>query len=684
MSFPAAFPTGIRRRAIRVCVASVALAAASVAGQTFSDVTASVGIGYHQYSTLQPPFSEPHHMSGGAAAGDYDGDGWVDLFVTLMDAPNILYRNKGDGTFQRIFDFASGISAGSGCNGCAWADIDNDGDLDLYITTIEVDRNYLYINNGNGTFSEAAIARGAAIRNPNGQPQTGFGIALGDYDRDGFLDLFVGCWADLGGLRSRLLRNHGRLNPGRFADATSHSGVVPTGQGVGYYFSPRFADLDNDGWPELVCASDFGTSQLFWNDGDGTFTDGTAAAGVGTDENGMGSTIGDFDGDGMLDWFVTSIYNTAAPVVGNWGITGNRLYRNTGNRVFADVTDSAGVRQGGWGWGTSFLDYDNDGDLDLVMTNGQIFDEPSESEPEEDIFNNDPMRLWRNNGNGTFTEVAVAEGITDTRSGKGLLTFDCDQDGDLDIFVVNNASGPVLYRNNTSNANAWLRVKTIGTLSNRDGIGARVTVTADLNDAANTTQIREIDGGSNFLGQNERTAHFGLGALSGTVDRVTIQWPSGVTQTFSDVSANTILMARETMTFAGWARRHFSAAELADLNVSGVAADPDSDGLSNLEEYARGFDPRTPSSDSDQTGLGVVGMTPVMTTSFRANALASDLTVAIDVADDLSGPWAPSGGVTPVEMPGDLRLDTLSLETVGAARKFIRRTVTLTPAPVGK
>jgi hypothetical protein len=313
------------------------------------------------------------------------------------------------------------------------------------------------------------------------------------------------------------------------------------------------------------------------------------------------------------------------------------------------------------------------------MTNGQIF-EDNEAD-EDEIFNHDPMRLWRNNGNGTFTEVSAAEGITDTRSGKGLLTFDYDRDGDLDVFVVNNANGPILYRNNTANANAWLRVNTVGTLSNRDGIGARVTVTTDLNDAANTTQVREIDGGSNFLGQNERAAHFGLGELNGTIDLVTVRWPSGTVQSFSDVPANTTLEARETMTFDAWKKRHFNAAELLDENVSGTFANPDLDELSNFEEYARGFDPRRHGSNGTQTNLGVTDMKPTMTTAFLANVLASDLSVSIEIADNITGPWTPAEGINPVQSTGDIRYDFLQFETVGVERKFVRRTVTLTPPP---
>ena len=194
-----------------------------------------------------------------------------------------------------------------------------------------------------------------------------------------------------------------------------------------------------------------------------------------------------YDGDGRLDWFVTSIYDTSNGTGGGWGVSGNRLYRNQGARSFSDATDHAGVRNGDWGWGTVFFDYDNDGDLDLVMTNGVNFPVG----PGEESFHADRMRLWRNNGDGTFDEVSELEGITDTGSGKGLLTWDYDRDGDLDLFVVNNGASPVLYRNDSPGNNAWLHVDLVGTLSNPTGIGARVRVVAGP-----TTQIREANCGS--------------------------------------------------------------------------------------------------------------------------------------------------------------------------------------------
>jgi hypothetical protein len=242
-----------------------------------------------------------------------------------------------------------------------------------------------------------------------------------------------------------------------------------------------------------------------------------------------------------LDWFVTSIFDPDDPCripQCNWDASGNRLYLNNGDRTFTDVTDLAGVRDGGWGWGTAFFDYDNDGDLDLTMTNGMY-----STNQYAERFLTDPMKLWRNNGDGTFTEVAQEEGLTDTGSGKGLLTFDYDLDGDLDLFVVNNADHPKLYRNDANEENAFLKVQTQGTQSNRDGIGAFVTLIADPGADPQTRYI--TGGGANYLSQSEMTVHFGLGPRDEPIHRLIIDWPSGTTQVFSNVAVNTTLQAVE-------------------------------------------------------------------------------------------------------------------------------------------
>jgi len=524
----------------------------ATAQPVFTDVTTDAGLDYLQHTAQSPPncvFSgfppgcETDRITGGAAVGDFDGDGLPDLYVTRLDAADILFRNKGDGTFEDA-TIAAGLSGFDlDSNGAAFGDIDRDGDLDLFVSLIGValdpvnSRYYLFVNQGDGTFVEDAIARATAVE--PGLERRSSSIAFGDYDRDGWLDIHVNDWFPLSGsVTSRLLRNLGAGQPGFFVDTTASAGVSLNSTSA---FASSFADLDDDGWPDLSIAADFGDSRLFWNNKDGTFTDGTLAAGVGTDENGMGSTIGDYDGDGDLDWFVTAIFDvdeTCETQQCNWGYTGNRLYQNDGGRSFSDATDAAGVREGFWGWGAVFFDYDNDGDLDLVMTNGIDFPDFAA----EDAFNADPMRFWENDGSGGYSETSALVGLTDTAPGKGLLVFDYDDDGDLDLFMVNNAGGPVLYRNDGGNAADWLRVETIGTESNLEGIGAKVTIQPV---ALGPIQVREIGVGSHFLGQSERIAHFGLGIGTTPVHDVSISWPSGQVQHFSNVARNSTLVATE-------------------------------------------------------------------------------------------------------------------------------------------
>jgi len=495
---------------------------------SFTNVTASAQINHVQHNLVSTgTFLD---MTGGAAAGDVDGDGWVDLFVTRVDGSDILYRNLGNGTFDDISS-TSGFTASLPTNGATFGDIDNDGDLDIYVTTTGHGRFYLYTNDGAGNFTEQGIARHAHV--PSTAIGYGQSAAMGDYDRDGYLDIATGDWGNFAFIsKSKLLKNMRSGVPGYFTDETVATSVDQNPTQNTFRFSPRFADMNNDGLPDLTFAADFLHSQLFWNDGDGTFTDGTQVAGVGTDQNGMGSTIADFDGDGDLDWFVTAIKahpDDPDPIQD----TGNRLYVNNGDGTFHDGTDAAGVRDVGWGWGTSFLDYDNDGDLDLIATNGW----------ENGYLDNDPTTLWQNNG-GVFTDVSTASGITDTDQGRGLLTLDYDNDGDLDVFIVNNGGQPILYENDASDTSDWLRIHTEGTESNRDGIGARITVDPDST-ITGDEMTREIDGGSNFLSTSEMTAHFGLGAAAGSVDTVTIRWPSGIQQMFFNVAANTELLAVE-------------------------------------------------------------------------------------------------------------------------------------------
>ena len=516
----------------------------------FTDVTVLAGVDYLQHvpqdvgNCISFPSCEPDRMTGGAAVADVDGDGRLDLFVTRLDAPDILFLGQASAVFADGTSAAGLASFDLQSNGAAFCDVDNDGDPDLIVTVLgEIgdplnSRNYLFINDGSGVFSEEAIARGAALTSSN-VARRPYSVTCGDYDRDGWPDLHFTEWIPAPGPgHARLLRNRGSGFPGRFEDVTVAAGVVTNDL---HGFASAFVDLDQDGWQDLAIAADFGTSRLYWNNGDGTFTEGTLAAGVGTDENGMGSTFGDWDGDGDLDWFVTSIYdaNESCEITPcNWGYTGNRLYRYDGGRLFSDATDASGTRDGQWGWGAAFFDYDNDGDLDLTMTNG--VDLPGTVI--DQAYVDDPMRLWRNDGPFPMTEIAVTAGLTDTGSGKGLLVFDYDADGDLDLFVVNNGGRPRLYRNDGGNQGDWLRVDVRGSSATRDGWGARVVVQPEIDGPA---QTRVIGAATHFLGQSERTAHFGLTRVGGPVERVLVHWPGGKTQGLTDVARNSTVLFEE-------------------------------------------------------------------------------------------------------------------------------------------
>ena len=515
----------------------------------FTEVAAAAGINHVHGILYSPPnciidnigptgpgsFCTPEREVAGVAVGDADGDGWDDLLVTRTHGRPLLYQNQGDGTFVDVA-MQAGVVVPVATSGAAWGDFDNDGDQDLFVATIGDTRWWFFVNDGFGVFTEAAVDRGVAVESAS--QHSGTSVALADYDHDGFLDIYVAEWRTTLGMgdvpsHARLLHNRGEVEPGWFDDVTIEAGVslddvwavVDTAPGV-YGFSPGFADLDADGWPDLVVVSDFGCSRLFWNEGDGTFLDGTVDANVGVDENGMGSTFGDFDLDGDLDWFVTAITRPGMP-------PGNKLYRYDGFRIFHDTAMAQGVDAGGWGWGTTFFDPDNDGDLELMMTGGWYFTDHLQ----------EPNLLWRNDDGAYTGEIAAASGIGDVSQGRGVAVLDYDADGDEDLYVANNFEVPFLYRNDTGNQNDWLRVRAVGTTSNRDGIGARVTVLATPTSPA---LVKEIGSAAHYNAQSERVAHFGLGWGEDPVTQVEVYWPaSGQLQVFADVPRNAELVATE-------------------------------------------------------------------------------------------------------------------------------------------
>jgi len=488
---------------------------------SFSDQTTAAGLSY-QHGYVAGAGTQARMIAGGVAAGDYDGDGWVDLYAVHGDiGPNLLFHNRGDGTFEEVAQAAGVALTGLRGAGPVFADYDGDGRLDLLVLGVESNsRPLLFHNRGDGTFEDVTVASGIVVN------RNSFSASWGDYDRDGDLDLFITHWGSaLGtsGSTQNLWRNNG---DGTFTDVSETAGISAgmrirgAAQGTDYSFTANFADLNNDGWPDLVISADFGTSMVFVNQQNGTFAYATDPAVI-TDQNGMGGTVADYDGDGNLDWFVTSIANPAS------GKNGNRLYRGHGDGTFEDTTAAAGVGSGYWGWGCTFADLNNDGNVDIYHVNG--FGDGS----------TDPSRLFVANGDGSFTEQSAALGVDDQGSGRGVVAFDYDHDGDLDLFIANNSGPSRFYRNDGGNAQHWLDVRLRGLAPNTEAIGARVFVSTGMH-----TQFRELRAGSNFESQDPAIAHFGLGS-SATIDTLRVLWPDGAQTVSNNVAADQVLVVTD-------------------------------------------------------------------------------------------------------------------------------------------
>ena len=512
---------------------------------TFVDETASAQVSYtHGYTfpLLSPlgAFDEPRAIAGGVAAGDYDNDGHIDLYAVRGDiGPNLLFRNLGDGTFEEVAADADVDLDAVSSSGPIFADIDGDGLLDLLVGGVGGTSVSVFRNEGDKTFEDVTATTGFATG------KNTFGAAFGDYDRDGDLDAVLSHWATpmAPGVTSETLwRNDGSFS---FTDVSLESGITAilfddAFLGFDLTFTPNFVDIDSDGWLDLLLANDFKQSKVLRNEGDGTFADYTAP-GVITDENGMGAAIGDYDNDGVLDWFVSSIWDPSGSTIENWGVTGNRLYRGLGDGTFEDVTDVAGVREGFWGWGATFADFDNDGDLDLFHTNGW----GAVTGPPTDAFYTDPARFFVSDGEGAFAEQSASLGVVDTGHGRGVVAFDQERDGDLDLFVSNNRGPSRFFRNGLGNEESYLTVRLRGLAPNTQAIGARVYATTDTG-----TQMREIRAGSNFESQDPAEAHFGLGA-SNEIFRVRVVWPLGGFTDLGPIAVNQILDVAQTAASCG-------------------------------------------------------------------------------------------------------------------------------------
>ncbi|MGC2402519.1 MAG: CRTAC1 family protein [Acidobacteriaceae bacterium] len=536
-------------------------------GLSFEDVAAAVGL--HARTIYGGVGSNKYLLETtgcGAAFYDYDHDGWIDIFLVngwrlegfaANSEPTChLFKNNRDGTFTDVTAKAGLLRSGWG-QACCVGDYDNDGYDDLFVTYYG--QNALYHNNGNGAFTDVTAKAGLK------QPATRWnsGCAFLDYDRDSHLDLFVANYIDLDlktaplpesgpctykgimvacgppGLapgKNLLYHNNGN---GTFTDVSQKSGVWDT---IGNYaLSVAVSDLDDDGWPDIYVANDSTAATLYQNQKDGTFKDiaiesGAALSPDGKPQARMGVSIGDYDRDGKLDIVKT-----------NFAGDTDSLYANLGGGNFQDRTYAAGlgINTRFLGWGVGFFDMDNDGWLDILVTNGHVYPEVNNSKSEAPYA--EPKYLYRNLRNGRFEDVSQkgGPGITAPVAGRGCAFGDYDNDGDMDVIVNCVNSTPQLLRCNSQWKRSWIKVKTIGVKSNRTGIGARVKVEARTQKGSPPLkQVEEVRSGGSYYSQNDLRLHFGLDQAQ-AVDGLEISWPSGQVDTYRDLAVNRLYVVTE-------------------------------------------------------------------------------------------------------------------------------------------
>jgi hypothetical protein len=521
---------------------------------TFVDVTSNSHITFKHDNAATPQRYLIETMGSGAAWIDYDNDGYLDLYLvngaaTKAYTPehplrSALYHSSGDGTFTDVTEKAGVAALGLFGMGVAVGDYDNDGFEDIYV--VGYGSSILYHNSGNGTFTD--VTKQAGVQNAG---KWGSSAAWFDYDRDGKLDLIVANYVDFTPEHNLICLNEGRAaychpnkyhgqtptlfhndGNGRFTEVSRTSKIgLKAGNGLGVVCF----DYNGDGWPDVFLANDSMENFLYKNKRDGTFEEVAIEAGValgedGKPEAGMGADAADFDRDGLPDLFVTHL-----------DLEYNRLYRNEGNDTFSDVTFASKLGAGTFrmsGFGTRFLDYDNDGWRDLFIANGHVLDNirffHSGTEYAE------PKIVYKNVG-GTFQDVTKQLGadLAVPRVSRAAAFADYDNDGDMDVLVTNSGDRPQLFRNDGGNRNHWLEVRLTGTRSNRDGIGAKIKVVAD-----GVLQTDEAKGGMSYQAAHDPRLHFGLGKAT-RISSIDILWPSGMVTKLTDLPVDQCITIKE-------------------------------------------------------------------------------------------------------------------------------------------
>jgi len=515
----------------------------------FVNVAREAGITFRHENGASKEKLMPETFGSGVAWIDFDNDGLPDLFFAngadlahgKPSPGNVLYRNLGNGKFEDVTKKAGVAGNGMFATGVTVGDYDNDGFLDVFVTGYN--SRQLFHNNGDGTFTDVTAKAGVA---GGGWSSS---AAWVDYDRDGYLDLFVARYLDydihnapycgykqegyrmycdpqqFDGVPAQLFHNN---HDGTFTDVSVKAGIANrAGKGLGVVVG----DIDLDGWPDIFVTNDGVRNFLYRNKSDGTFQDITYTAGTGFDMNGkamagMGTEIADFDGDGLPDIFLTAFsreYNT--------------LFRNLGKLQFEDVTLKAGLQSGflTLAFGTKLFDYDNDGSLDIFCTNGHVTDNVELYDPQLSYKQSD--LLYQNIGGGKFKDVSAESGpaFRIKHVGRGAAVADFDNDGDLDIVIADCGGPALLYRNDGGNRNHWLAIKARGRESNRFGLGSKVRVTA-----GGVTQYREINPSGSYLSTSDMRLYVGLGKET-VARRLEIEWPRGKKQVLENVPANQVL-----------------------------------------------------------------------------------------------------------------------------------------------